>query len=92
MAKNWAIASGSAQSAIAIGINNYYNLQPLNYAKRDAEAMRDWCQKEAGFDRVFLFTEGFGFVRARVPPPIIFTTSPNKAFFTIVTNLTYFPL
>ncbi|BAZ25523.1 hypothetical protein NIES4073_64280 [Kalymmatonema gypsitolerans NIES-4073] len=48
MAKNW---------AIAIGINNYFNLQPLNYAKRDAETMRDWCQKEAGFDRVFLFTE-----------------------------------
>jgi hypothetical protein len=48
MAKNW---------AIAIGINNYYNLQPLNYAKQDAEVMRDWCQKEAGFDTVFLFTE-----------------------------------
>jgi uncharacterized caspase-like protein len=51
MAKNWAIASGSAQSAIAIGINKYYNLQPLNYAKRDAETMRDWCQKEARFDK-----------------------------------------
>ncbi|MEH2238560.1 SUMF1/EgtB/PvdO family nonheme iron enzyme [Nostoc sp.] len=48
MAKNW---------AIAIGINQYNNLQHLNYAKLDAEAMRDWFQKEVRFDRVFLFTE-----------------------------------
>lgn len=33
MGKNW---------AILVGINNYDNLQPLNYAKRDAEAMKDW--------------------------------------------------
>ncbi|WP_026736264.1 SUMF1/EgtB/PvdO family nonheme iron enzyme [Fischerella sp. PCC 9605] len=48
MALNW---------AIAIGINQYNNLQPLNYAKLDALAMRDWFEKEAQFDRVFLFTE-----------------------------------
>jgi formylglycine-generating enzyme required for sulfatase activity/uncharacterized caspase-like protein len=48
MAKNW---------AIAIGINSYNNLQALNYAKRDAEAMRDWFEKDARFDQVFLFTE-----------------------------------
>ena len=48
MAKNW---------AIAIGINQYNNLQHLNYAKLDAEAMRDWFEKEVRFDRVFLFTE-----------------------------------
>ena len=47
MAKNW---------AIAIGINRYDNLQSLDYAKRDAECMRDFFQ-EAGFERVFLFTE-----------------------------------
>ncbi len=48
MAKNW---------AIAIGINHYTNLQSLNYAKRDAECMRNFFQQEAGFEQVFLFTD-----------------------------------
>ncbi len=48
MGRNW---------AIAIGINNYYNLQPLNYAKRDAEAMVTWFQDEAKFNAVLPFTE-----------------------------------
>ena len=48
MAKNW---------AIAIGINSYDNLQSLDYAKGDAEKMGDFFQQEAGFERVFLFTE-----------------------------------
>ncbi|WP_231510249.1 caspase family protein [Fischerella sp. PCC 9605] len=33
MGRNW---------AIAVGINNYDNLQALKYAKRDAEAMYAW--------------------------------------------------
>lgn len=41
-----------AQSRSALTTTN--DFQPLNYAKRDAEAMRDWSQKEVGFDRVFL--------------------------------------
>ncbi|UXE59294.1 MAG: caspase family protein [Woronichinia naegeliana WA131] len=40
MAKNW---------AICIGINQYNNLSPLNYAVRDAEAMRGYFT-EVGFD------------------------------------------
>ena len=48
MAKNW---------AIVIGINDYTNLQSLQFAKRDAECMRDFFLNEAGFDQVFLFTE-----------------------------------
>ncbi len=48
MAKNW---------AIVIGINNYDNLQPLKYAQRDAEEMKDWFEQSAKFDRVLLFTE-----------------------------------
>ncbi|BAY30155.1 hypothetical protein NIES2107_19990 [Nostoc carneum NIES-2107] len=48
MAKNW---------AVAIGINQYNNLQHLNYAKLDAEAMHDWFKQEARFDQVFLFTD-----------------------------------
>ncbi len=49
MAKNW---------AIAIGINQYNpnNFAPLNYAKRDAELMRDFFQR-AGFDEVCFFTD-----------------------------------
>ncbi|MDB9455653.1 SUMF1/EgtB/PvdO family nonheme iron enzyme [Dolichospermum circinale] len=48
MGKNW---------AISIGINKYDNLQDLNFAKRDAEAMAAWFREEAKFDQVFLFTE-----------------------------------
>lgn len=48
MGKNW---------AIVIGINNYDNLQPLKYAKRDAEVMAAWLREEAQFEQVFLFTE-----------------------------------
>lgn len=48
MAKNW---------AIVIGINEYINLPSLQYAKRDAECMRDFFLNEAGFEEVFLFTE-----------------------------------
>ncbi len=49
MAKNW---------AIAIGINKYRNLQPLQFAKQDAEVMYDFFIK-AGFDEhgIFLFTD-----------------------------------
>ncbi len=48
MGRNW---------AIAIGINEYENLSPLKYAKKDAEAMAVWFEQEAKFDEVFLFTE-----------------------------------
>ena len=49
MAKNW---------AIAIGINQYNpnNFAPLNYAKRDAELMRDFFHR-AGFDEVCFFSD-----------------------------------
>lgn len=48
MASNW---------AIVIGINQYRFLQPLKYAKRDAEALQRFLEQEAGFDRIFLFTD-----------------------------------
>jgi len=60
MARNW---------GIAIGINTYTNLQPLQYGKADAEAMRDWFEKEASFDKVFLFTEDSPEIKTR-PNPI----------------------
>jgi formylglycine-generating enzyme required for sulfatase activity len=48
MAKNW---------AIAIGINQYDYLQPLNYAKRDAELIQQFLRTEAGFEKIFFFTD-----------------------------------
>ncbi|MBD2202205.1 hypothetical protein H6G33_11275 [Calothrix sp. FACHB-1219] len=48
MAKNW---------AIVVGINQYNNLQHLNYAKLDAEAMGDWFKRDAKFNEMFLFTD-----------------------------------
>ncbi|WP_193198620.1 SUMF1/EgtB/PvdO family nonheme iron enzyme [Nostoc sp. MG11] len=48
MAKNW---------AIAIGINQYEYLQPLNYAKRDALLMQEFLGNEAGFERIFFFSD-----------------------------------
>ena len=47
MARNW---------AVCIGINHYVNMPDLRCAKRDAEKMRDWFD-EAGFERVYLFTD-----------------------------------
>ena len=49
MAKNW---------AVVIGINEYEHLQrPLKYAKRDAELMRNFLCNEAGFEKVYHFSE-----------------------------------
>ena len=60
MGKNW---------AISIGINQYDNLQPLNFAKRDAEAMAAWFREEAKFDQVFLFTADSPAISANTPIP-----------------------
>ena len=43
--------------AICIGINNYDNMPTLQYAQRDAELMRDYFLNEAGFEKVYLFTD-----------------------------------
>ncbi|AUT00516.1 peptidase C14 [Nostoc sp. CENA543] len=43
--------------AIAIGVNQYDYLQPLNYAKRDAMLMQDFLRNEAGFNQVFFFSD-----------------------------------
>ncbi|MEH2223197.1 SUMF1/EgtB/PvdO family nonheme iron enzyme [Nostoc sp.] len=48
MAKNW---------AIAIGINEYDYLQPLNYAKRDALLMQEFLGNEAAFERIYFFSD-----------------------------------
>ncbi|MFM7450181.1 MAG: SUMF1/EgtB/PvdO family nonheme iron enzyme [Leptolyngbyaceae cyanobacterium] len=48
MGRNW---------AIAVGINEYYNLQPLNYAVQDAESIQDFFLNEAGFEQVYYFSD-----------------------------------
>jgi formylglycine-generating enzyme required for sulfatase activity/uncharacterized caspase-like protein len=48
MGRNW---------AITIGINGYRNLQRLNYAKQDAEAMRQLFSQELDFQHVYHFTD-----------------------------------
>jgi uncharacterized caspase-like protein len=48
MGKNW---------AIAIGVNQYDNLQSLSYAKQDAEAVRDFCLQDVGFEKVYYFSD-----------------------------------
>ncbi len=54
MSKNW---------AICIGINRYYNLQPLQYAVKDAASVRDFFLNEIKFERVYYFADD--------SPPII---------------------
>jgi formylglycine-generating enzyme required for sulfatase activity/uncharacterized caspase-like protein len=48
MSRNW---------AICIGINGYYNLQSLHYAKQDAESMRDFFISEGRFEQVYYFAD-----------------------------------
>jgi formylglycine-generating enzyme required for sulfatase activity/uncharacterized caspase-like protein len=48
MGRNW---------AITIGINGYRYLQRLNYAKHDADAVRQLFLQELGFDGVYHFTD-----------------------------------
>ncbi|MEO0827438.1 MAG: SUMF1/EgtB/PvdO family nonheme iron enzyme [Cyanobacteria bacterium J06635_15] len=48
MARNW---------AITIGINGYRYLQRLQYAKRDADSVRQFFSQELGFEQVYHFTE-----------------------------------
>jgi formylglycine-generating enzyme required for sulfatase activity len=63
MAKNW---------AITIGVNKYDRLQELQYAKRDAQLMRDFLVNEASFERVFFFSDDS-------PDIAVKSTRPNRA-------------
>ncbi|NEO97174.1 MAG: hypothetical protein F6K58_00330 [Symploca sp. SIO2E9] len=59
MSKNW---------AIVVGINKYDNLQSLEYAQQDAEAMAAWFKQEAKFDKVFVFTNNSPPIEEANPP------------------------
>ncbi len=62
MGKNW---------AITVGINQYYNLQQLNFAQQDAEAMRDFFLREIGFEQVYHFSNESAPIQADSGPLII---------------------
>ncbi len=61
MGRNW---------AITIGVNDYYNLQPLRYAVRDATAMGDLFRQELGFEQVYHFAVGAPPIPQDYGPPI----------------------
>ncbi len=61
MGKNW---------AVTIGVNQYDYLQPLQYAQRDAEAMRDYFLGEAGFETVYHFSADADTIPAGSGPPL----------------------
>jgi uncharacterized caspase-like protein len=48
MGRNW---------AITIGINGYRNLQPLRYAQRDAESVRDYFSQDLCFEQIYHFSD-----------------------------------
>jgi hypothetical protein len=48
MSQNW---------AICIGIDRYDNLQPLHFAGRGADALRDFSQKKVDIELVYFFAE-----------------------------------
>ena len=62
MGQNW---------AITIGINHYNNLQALNYAKRDAEAVRDFFRNELNFEQVYHFSDDSPPIAQDYGPPIV---------------------
>ena len=61
MGRNW---------AIAIGVNQYDNLQALQYAKRDAEAIRDFCKQAANFEKVYYFSDDSPRIEQDYGPPL----------------------
>lgn len=66
MGKNW---------AVTIGVNQYDYLQPLQYAQRDAEAMRDYFLREAGFETVYHFSADADPIPSGSGPPL--NSKPN---------------
>ena len=68
MSQNW---------AICIGIDRYDNLQPLHYAKRDAEGLRDFFANEAAFEKVYFFAEDAPPIAGDFGEPIRSTPTGN---------------
>ena len=60
----------SRKYAVAVGVDNYYNIKPLQYAERDAKSFRDFCLKKAGFDQVYLLAKKAPPLDAPKGPPL----------------------
>jgi formylglycine-generating enzyme required for sulfatase activity len=58
-----------ASQAIAIGINQYEFLQPLQYARQDAIAVQTFLQQEARFERVFYFSDDSPLINGKSTRP-----------------------
>ncbi len=61
MSKNW---------AVCVGINSYDNIQSLNYAKQDAEAVASFFRKDACFEEVYFLAEDSGPIKSDFGQPI----------------------
>ncbi len=68
MSQNW---------AICIGIDRYDNLQSLEYARRDAESLRDFFEKEVGFEKVYYFAEDAPSIQTDRGEPLRSTPTGN---------------
>ncbi|MCG8367433.1 MAG: SUMF1/EgtB/PvdO family nonheme iron enzyme [Pseudanabaenales cyanobacterium] len=66
MSRNW---------AITIGVNRYHNQPALNYAQRDAEAVRDFFQTEINCEQVYHFSDDSPPIEMDSGPPI--TSQPT---------------
>lgn len=60
MTKNW---------ALVIGINQYQFLQPLQYAKQDAQSVHDFFSNAIDFEKVFLFSDDSATITQSSPLP-----------------------
>jgi len=68
--------------AICIGINDYYNLQPLQYAVSDAASVRDYFLQHIQFEQVYFFTDNSPSIETPLGPMRSQPTYANlKRFF-----------
>lgn len=64
--------------AITIGINKYNFMQPLCFAKQDAEAMRDFFLEDLACNQIYHFTEGAPNIKQDYGP--FFPSRPTYVF------------
>lgn len=55
--------------AIVVGIDNYEFTKPLKHASKDAKAVEDFLVQEAGFSKVFLFSDNSPDVKGKTTRP-----------------------
>jgi Caspase domain len=63
--------------AIVVGVSEYLSMEPLPYAKRDAQALQDFLVQHMKFDRVFHFADDSA--EATLDEGITISTQPTFA-------------